>query len=452
MAGFEFETRLRLALRDAAEREAERGRAGRAVARSRSTLVVTRRSFVPVAAAVLGTLLALAVATVFLTRSGQREAVHPPKIVARVALGESLGGTVGAYGSAWVADTGPDRLLRVDPDSRRVTARLPVQGDLGLAPVDNTLGALSGQFPPPRNEFRGLLLRIDPRSDEVTARVPLRTPSGEPFAGLDLAADQDSVWILGTTARWHNDDTLGLMRLDARTSRVTAAFALPGGWGRAGIALRDDGLWAITADHRLLRFDAGTAEKLSEARLDLPASQFAEPAPGHLQFAGDTLVTSTPGGLAGIDPYAGRVVWRRHLGATVNAWTEAGGVSMGNREPAGTRSARRGRAPRRTGGHQRGARCLRRRRNRIGRRRAVDHNGRRRGRRAAALVVDLDDEWHFVPTATRRSRTRSSPRPAGGRVRACPRHRLRRRANRIGCWVAAPAWIGSWCSCRGSCH
>ena len=150
MAGFEFETRLRLALREAAEREAERGRAGRAVARSRSTWVVTRRSSVPAAAAVLGTVLALAVMTVFLTRSGsQREAVHPPKIVARFALGESLGGTAGAYGSAWATDTGPDRLLRVDPDSRRVTVRFPVEGDVAMAAAGGTLWALN-EGPPPK--------------------------------------------------------------------------------------------------------------------------------------------------------------------------------------------------------------------------------------------------------------------------------------------------------------
>ena len=144
MAGFEFETRLRLALREAAEREAERGRAGRAVARGRSTLVVTRRSFVPVATAVLGTLLALAVATVFLTRSGsQREAVQPPEVVARFTLGESPGRTVGAYGSVWVADKGSDRLLRVDPDSRRVTVRLPIEGDVAMAPARGTLWALT---------------------------------------------------------------------------------------------------------------------------------------------------------------------------------------------------------------------------------------------------------------------------------------------------------------------
>ena len=171
MAGFEFETRLRLALREAAEREAERGRAGRAVARGRSTLVVTRRSFVPAAAAVLATVLALAVATLFLTLPGsEREAVSPPKVVARLALGESLGGTVGAYGSVWVADTGPDRLLRVDPDSRRVTVRLPVEGDVAMAPAGGTLWALNEGAPGPATDFRDLLLRIDPRSNEVAAR------------------------------------------------------------------------------------------------------------------------------------------------------------------------------------------------------------------------------------------------------------------------------------------
>jgi hypothetical protein len=319
MAGFEFETRLRLVLREAAEREAERGRAGHAMARGGSMWVMTRRSFVPVAAAVLGILLALAVATAFLTRSGsQREAVHPPDVVARFALGESLGGTVGAYGSAWVADTGQDRLLRVDPDSRRVTVRLPAGGNVAMAPAGGTLWAL--------NESAPDLLRIDPGSNDITARVHLRTPSGAGLLGVDLAADENSLWVLGETVKWHNDNSMGLVRLAPQDRRPTVAFALPGGLGRVAIALRGDGLWAITADDRLLRYDAHTGEKLSETRLDLPASQFVNPAPGQLQFAGDTLVTSIPGGLAGIDPNAGRVVWRRHLGSTVNAWTEAGGV------------------------------------------------------------------------------------------------------------------------------
>jgi len=326
MAGFEFETRLRLALREAAEREAERGRAGRAVARSRSTWVVTRRSFVPAAAAVLATVLALSVAVVFLTRSGsQREALQPPEVVARFTLGESPGGTLGAYGSVWVADKGPGRLLRVDPESRRVTVRLPVEGDVAMEPAGGTLWALNARVPP--SELGDLLLGIDPASNDITARLRLRTPSGAPALGVDLAADQNSFWILGQTASWYRSNSLGLIRLTPQDRRATVAFVLPGGSGRVGIALRRDGVWAITADDRLLRYDARTGEKLSGTRLDLPATpRVTQPAPGELQFAGDTLVTSIPGGLAGIDPYTGRVVWRRHLGVSVNAWTEADGV------------------------------------------------------------------------------------------------------------------------------
>jgi PQQ-like domain len=336
MARFDFENRLRLALREAAEQEMQRGRVARTVATGRSALLVTRRSLVPAAAAVLATLLALAVATLFLTPGSERDAVSPPKVVARLALADSLGAPVGAYGSIWVADTGPDRLLRVDPDSRRVTVRFPVEGDVAVAPAGGALWALNEGTPGPASDFRDLLLRIDPRSDEVTTRLRLRTPAGTPVGGLDVAASHDSLWILGTTASWHNDDRLGVMRLAPQAARATVAFTLPGGWGRVGIALRSDGLWAITADDRLLRYDARTGEKLSETPLDLPVSRRdREPAPGHLQFAGDTLVTSTPGGLAGIDPDAGRVVWRRHLGGNVNAWTEAGGLVWAAVSPQG---------------------------------------------------------------------------------------------------------------------
>jgi hypothetical protein len=337
MAGFEFEDRLRLALREAAERQSQAGPWGWAAATGRTAIDATRRSFVPAASAVVATLIALAIATVLLTRSGsQGESVEPPEVVARLALADSLGHTVGAFSSVWVADTGDARLLRIDPESRRVTARVAVQSGVVMAPSGEMLWALNQDLARDVLSFRGRLLRIDPRSDEVAERLALRTPSGEAFSGIDLAAGEDSVWMLGTTRRWHNSDSVGLIRLDARTGRVTVGSALPGGWGRVGIALRRDGLWAVTADNRLLRFDARTGEKLSESRLGLgPVDRNAEPSNGQLQFAGNTLVASTRGGLAGIDPYAGRVVWRRPLGQRVLAWTEADGLVWAAVSPQG---------------------------------------------------------------------------------------------------------------------
>lgn len=342
MAGFHFEERLRLELREAAQREMKSSASSRSAARARTLFETTRRSLAPAAAAGLATVLALALVAVILTRAGSdREAVHPPEIIARLALADSLGAAVSGHGSIWLGDKGERSLLRVDPESHRVIARLPVQGDPSMAPDGETLWVVTEKFPAAPTEFESQLLRVDPGSDEVAARLPLHVPSGESFAGFDLAADETSVWVLGTTGTWHGEDHLGVLRIDPGSGRVTTAFALPGGWGRVGIALRPDGLWAITDDQRLLRFDARTGEQLSGGRLDLPRGSRApapaqlrldlprddrDPVRGQLQFAGDTLITSTRRGLAGIDPQQGRVVWRRQLGEGVTAWTEADGL------------------------------------------------------------------------------------------------------------------------------
>jgi streptogramin lyase len=144
MAGFNFEDRLRLALREAAQREQQPGAIARSVAKARRAFQTAGRSFVPAAAAGLATALALVVVAVFLTRAGSdSEAVHPPEVVARLALADSLGVAVGAHGSVWLADTSGDRLLRVDPKSREVIARIPVEDDLAMAPVGEMLWVVS---------------------------------------------------------------------------------------------------------------------------------------------------------------------------------------------------------------------------------------------------------------------------------------------------------------------
>jgi streptogramin lyase len=310
MAGFEFEERLRLELRQAAEREQRRGLLTRFAAAARALLPGIGHSVVPAAAAAAALAAVIGVAAIFVLSGTEQRPVAPPQVVAEFTVADSLGQTVAADGSVWMNDTTRAELLRVDADSRRVTARLPVSGEVTMTSGAGSLWALQKGAPGGAG-FHGPLLRIDPGTGEVTARIPLRTPAGQPFLGDEVLSARDAVWVGGE----------GMLRIDPRTGRVTRAFALPGDYVSADFALWRGGLWALRADGRLLQFDSHTGAKLSEVRLALP--QASRP----LETAGDALVTTVPGGIARIDPYSGRVLWSRRLGQSLDTYrTEAGGL------------------------------------------------------------------------------------------------------------------------------
>jgi streptogramin lyase len=311
MAGFEFEARLRLELREAAEREQRRGRLARFVAAGRSLLPAIGHSTLPAAAVTATVIAAIAVAAIFLLSGPEQRPVAPPQVVAEFSVADSLGESVAAYGSVWMNDTSRAQLLRVDPDSRRVTARLPVRGQVTMTSGAGSLWALQ-EGSPGGFGFQGPLLRIDPATGGVTARIRLRAPAGQPFAGEEVLSARGAVWVGGQD---------GALRIDPRTNRVARTVALPGDFVRSDFALWRGGLWALTADGRLLRFDTRTGARMGEVRLALP--QASRP----LETAGDALVTTVSGGLARIDPYSGRVLWSRRLGQDLDTvGTEAGGL------------------------------------------------------------------------------------------------------------------------------
>ena len=321
MATFEFEAELRLQLREAAEREQRRGRLARFVATGRTLLPTVGQSALPAAAAAATGAAAIAVAGVFLTSGSERGAVAPPKVVGQFPVSESLGSTVAAYGSIWINDTSRDELLRIDPHARRteaghkylgVTSRLPVQGEVSLASGGGALWALQKGSPGAGDGFHGPLLRIDPATNRVTARIALRTPAGRPFAGFEVLATRDHVWVAGSEG--------GALRIDPRANRVSEVIAPPGDPLAMSIALRRDGLWALTADGRLQRRDPRTGATLNQVPLRLDGARDLR------AVAGETLVAAVPGGLARLDPHTGQAVWRRQLGQRISAWTEAGGL------------------------------------------------------------------------------------------------------------------------------
>lgn len=311
MASFEFQASLRMQLREAAEREQRRGLMARLAAAGRAVLPGVGHSLLPAAAVTATIAAAISVAAIFLMSDSGQRPVAPPEVVAELSVADSIGGTFGAFGSVWIADTSRDALLRVDPDSRRVVDRLPVDGEVALGVGAGSLWAL--QAGPARGGFGlgGPLLRIDPGTGRVTARIALGTLAGQPFAGYEVLDGRDEVWVAGTG---------GAMRIDARTNRVTQAIEAPDPLVSTHFALLDGDLWAITEDGRLLSFDTRTGRPVSDVRLGLPEAGDLSNGPG------GSLIAVAPGALARIEPYSGRVLWRARLGPRVDVWTAAGGL------------------------------------------------------------------------------------------------------------------------------
>jgi PQQ-like domain len=310
-AGFEFEASLRQQLRKAAEREQLRGRLARLVAAGRALLSAVGHSALPATAAAATVAAAVAVAAIFLMSGSEQRPVAPPEVVAEFSAADTLGATIAAHGSVWMNDTSREELLRIDPQSRRVTARLPVNGEVTLGAGAGALWVLQEGSRRGGYELHGPLLRIDPATNRVTARIALRATNGQPFAGAEVLADRDQVWVSGPT---------GALRIDPQTNRVTKAVAAPDELISTDFALSAGGLWAITETGLLLGFDPTAGTRLSEVRVAL--TEPLDVSGGQ----GDALFATLPGAMARVDPYTGRVLWRTRLGQRVHAWVAARGL------------------------------------------------------------------------------------------------------------------------------
>ena len=81
----------------------------------------------PVAAIALGVLLALAVALGALQLRGEREP-EAPKVIGTYQVADGLSSLAPGFGSVWSADPIRGDVLRIDPRTRRVIARIAVGG------------------------------------------------------------------------------------------------------------------------------------------------------------------------------------------------------------------------------------------------------------------------------------------------------------------------------------
>jgi outer membrane protein assembly factor BamB len=206
-----------------------------------------------------------------------------PRVVARVSPGGGLTQVVAGFGSAWVLDNGDDLLLRIDPATRRVTARLRLRAAIAIGGGRDSLWVGEGI-----ND----LLRIDPGSGRVVARIPLQRGA---FSGGVPIPIGDAIWVVGSERA---------LLVDARTGRVTRAVAIArrGAAARGATALRGD--LVVVGDGRVVRLDGRTGAR---------TAVFAAPFDGVPEAFGGALFLTDANRVARLDLSSGRVLWRRRI-------------------------------------------------------------------------------------------------------------------------------------------
>jgi YVTN family beta-propeller protein len=240
--------------------------------------------------------------------------VHEPTSLVRVDLATSAvtgqvntgsmeyGYAATGGGSVWQTDYENNAVLRIDPASGKVLAKIPV----GLQPlgVVVTAGAVWVA-----NEHSGSVTRIDPATNKVVATIPINSP--------DSAGPQ--IMTAGPGGVWVDVDNMGsVVRIDAATNKVGLVVPL-NGW------VASDGEQVWIAD------DAGIDGLAQAIRIDPDSGKVItavdlEQDPGECGLAvGLGSVWVATGGLTRIDPVSGRIVGRLDLGADCGNLIVAGG-------------------------------------------------------------------------------------------------------------------------------
>ena len=146
--------------------------------------------------------------------------ISPPPLV----------GLTAGPGAVWVAVMG-EQLLRVEPDTAKVVARLAVAPS---APV--AIGAGGVWVACHDSDGRGRLVRVDPATNRVAASVQL------PGTGNAVGAGPDEVWVRGVGGP--------VWRVDPAANRVVAAVPVPGLGERAGgVAVTARAVWVSDPDN-----------------------------------------------------------------------------------------------------------------------------------------------------------------------------------------------------------
>jgi hypothetical protein len=182
------------------------------------------------------------------------------QVVARVPVGERIGHLTTGAGAVWgVSVRGPDPgsqrfLVRIDPVTNRVVATVPDVGAPGPEVGGGAVWATASREDPATGEVVGTVVRIDPGTNEVVAAIPL--PTGKGISALRFGAG--ALWVLVEGEAGTED----LLRIDPRTNEVVAHIRAGAVYGQ--LAVGADALWVSRGGTDAVQIDPLTDEVVGD--------------------------------------------------------------------------------------------------------------------------------------------------------------------------------------------
>jgi virginiamycin B lyase len=246
---------------------------------------------------------------------------------ARIEVGHSGGPLVFGAGSLWVGAWRDGQVVRVDPRSNRVVARLPAGG---RNPAGLAVGAGSIWVVHPDTDE---VVRLDPGTGRVVARIKLGPLPFEVAPGDRRFLP--SLVAVGAGAGWVATGRGAVARIDLASNRVVAVIKLPPE-SPAGIAVAGRSVWVAAGGDGVARIEAATNRLLETIRLDLYAERVAV-GDGAVWVGGSTTdpIVEMAGAVARIDAATGRVREIVPTGLPVGLAAAAGAVLVTEPEAVG---------------------------------------------------------------------------------------------------------------------
>jgi virginiamycin B lyase len=235
-------------------------------------------------------------------------ATSPTAVVATIALGGASSQVAVVAGAVWVGGWDTGKLVRVDPATNQVMARIPVgrsqESPVAIAAMAQAVWVV---------DFGDAqVLRVDPATNRVVARIPVRGGAG------GIAAGAGVVWV---TSGEGGDQRHGwVQRIDPTRHRVVATIAVPSGmlWD---IAVNGPSVWVGSQLGGPWRIDAHTS-KVTTIRQPGGAPELGAGGVGHLVVGAGAVWVAGDGRLQRRDARSGRVV------ATIR-WTDGSLAARG---------------------------------------------------------------------------------------------------------------------------